>query len=153
MRVIERARADGLGEEPLWSARENALYWVDILGRRLNRYALYDESVSEWEMPEPIGWVIERAKAPGFIAGFSSGFAALTLDPLAIAPISDPEPERPGNRMNDAKADAAGRIWAGTMSMADGVDEPAAGARFEVDPGVRGLAPHRLMDKTMGEQR
>jgi sugar lactone lactonase YvrE len=66
-------------------------------------------------MPEPIGWVIEREAAPGFIAGLGSGFVELALDPVRIALIAAPEPDRPGNRMNDAKADSAGRIWAGTM--------------------------------------
>ena len=28
--------------------------------------------------------------------------------------VSDPEPERPAHRLNDAKADAYGRIWAGS---------------------------------------
>jgi len=72
-------------------------------------------------MPERIGWLIERDR-PGFIAGLQSGFAELTLDPFSITPIVDPEPDLPGNRMNDAKTDARGRIWAGTMD-ADEVAE------------------------------
>lgn len=134
IRVIERPRADRLGEGPLWSPRENALYWVDILGHRLNRLALADGAIEEWDMPEPIGWVIERTAAPGFIAGFRSGFAELALDPLAIKPIANPEPDRPGNRMNDAKADPAGRIWAGTMPF-DGGGE--SGAFYRLDPDRR----------------
>ena len=116
VRIIEGSGRSLLGEGPLWSARENALYWVDILGQRLHRLSLADDRITGWEMPEPIGWVIERRSAPGFIAGFASGFAEVMLDPLAIRPIGDPEPELPGNRMNDAKADPAGRIWAGTMA-------------------------------------
>lgn len=131
VRVIARDRRDTLGEGPSWSARENAVYWVDILGRRLSRLSIDDDSVCEWEMPEPIGWVIERENAPGFIAGFQSGFAELTLDPVAITPIADPEPDKPDNRMNDAKADAAGRIWAGTMPF--DCDKPS-GALYRLDP-------------------
>jgi sugar lactone lactonase YvrE len=81
-------------------------------------------------MPEMIGWVIERREAPGFIAGFRSGFAELTLDPLTITPIVDPEPDRPDNRLNDAKADARGRIWAGTMPVT--ADKPT-GALYRLD--------------------
>lgn len=130
-RLIEGSGRARVGEGPLWSERENALYWVDILGQRLSRLALGDETVACWDMPEPIGWVIERENAPGFIAGFASGFAELMLDPFAIRPIVDPEPGLPGNRMNDAKADAQGRIWAGTMAMNADSD---SGGFYRLDP-------------------
>ena len=131
VRVIEGSGRSLLGEGPLWSERDNAVYWVDILGRKLRRLSLADESVASWDMPEPIGWVLERRSKPGFIAGFASGFAELTLDPVSIVPIGDPEPDLPGNRMNDAKADRAGRIWAGTMA-AD--CEGMAGSFYRLDP-------------------
>lgn len=104
-----------LGEGPLWSARDDAVYWVDILGQKLHRLSLADASVRSWDMPAKIGWVIERRDAPGFIAGLQTGFHALTLEPFACRPLADPEPHLPDNRMNDAKTDHLGRIWAGTM--------------------------------------
>lgn len=104
-----------LGEGPLWSAREQVVYWVDILAANLHRWSLADRSVDTWTLPEMTGWVIERRDRPGFIAGLQSGFHALILDPFECRPIVDPEPQHPGNRMNDAKADDRGRIWAGTM--------------------------------------
>lgn len=116
VRIIEDGGRSRLGEGPLWSARENAVYWVDIIGQRLNRLSLTDGAIARWDMPEPIGWVIERTAEPGFIAGFARGFAELTLEPFAIRKIGDPEPHLPANRMNDAKADPLGRIWAGTMA-------------------------------------
>lgn len=104
-----------LGEGPIWSARDHAIYWVDILAPALHRYSLVDQKVDTWRMPEKIAWVIERRDRPGFIAGFQSGFYELTLDPITRRHIVDPEPHYPGNRMNDAKVDHFGRIWAGTM--------------------------------------
>ena len=123
-----------LGEGSLWSAREGAVFWVDILGHRLHRLALDGGGVTSWDMPEPIGWVIERRDAPGFIAGFMSGFAELDLAPFAIRPILNPEPDRPDNRMNDAKADCAGRIWAGTMPFSC---EGKTGALYRMDADRR----------------
>ena len=117
-RMIPRDVADRLGEGTLWSARDNAVYWVDILAPALNRLSLADGAVTRIAMPEPLGWVAER-KAGGFIGGFQSGFAEIYLDPLTITPIGDPEPHCPGNRMNDGKADAQGHIWCGTMDMAE----------------------------------
>lgn len=114
-RVVERPGRDMLGEGPTWSARDDALYWVDIKAPRVNRLSLADGTVRTWDMPEPIGWLVERRDAPGFIAGFKSGFARILLDPLTIEIFGDPEPDLPNTRLNDAKADASGRIWAGTM--------------------------------------
>lgn len=114
-RIIERPLRDQLGEGLWWSARENAVYWVDILAPALHRLSLADESVSTWPMPEKIGWVAERRDRPGFIAGMQSGFCELTLDPLVCRPLVNPEPHYPNNRMNDAMVDHLGRIWAGTM--------------------------------------
>lgn len=130
-RVIEAAGRCRLGEGPLWSPRENSLYWVDILGQAVHRLNLHDESVTSWPMPEKIGWIIERAHGTGFVAGFQSGYALLTLDPHSIRFIARPEPHLPNNRMNDAKADALGRIWAGTMDV--DADKPS-GALYRLDP-------------------
>ncbi|MDO7840762.1 SMP-30/gluconolactonase/LRE family protein [Sphingomonas immobilis] len=132
-RAIPRERRDVLGEGLLWSARENAVYWTDILGRRVNRLRLADGRVDSWEVPGTIGWVIERADAPGFVAGLDRRVVALTLDPLTIETIADPD--RDGNRMNDAKADAAGRIWFGTMAL-DGARPSGAFYRLDRDGGV-----------------
>jgi D-xylonolactonase len=130
-RVIERAEHDMLGEGLWWSARENAVYWTDILSHAVNRYSLADGRVKRWTLPERIGWVIERRSKPGFIAGFQSGFAELELEPLAIRPIVDPEPQLPGNRLNDAKADRLGHIWAGTM---DAAIEETTGSLYRLQP-------------------
>lgn len=131
IRIIEGSGRSLLGEGPLWSTRDNAVYWVDIIGQKLRRLSLADDEISSWDMPQPIGWAIERQFDPGFIAGLSSGFAELTLEPLRIIAIGNPEPELPGNRMNDAKADPMGRIWAGTMA-AD--CQGMAGSLYRLDP-------------------
>ncbi len=131
VRIVARDRVDRLGEGPLWSARDNALYWVDILGQRLNRLTLADSAVTSWAMPDMIGWVIERRDRPGFIAGLRRGVAALTLDPLAIAMRVAVEPDLPQNRLNDAKADGQGRIFFGTMPVA--IDGPS-GNLWRHDP-------------------
>jgi sugar lactone lactonase YvrE len=117
-RVVAREHRDELGEGLLWSARHNAIFWVDILSHLLYRYSLSDGAVQRWTLPERIGWVVERRNKPGFIAGLQSGFHELDLEPFALRAIVDPEPQYPGNRLNDAKADRHGRIWAGTMDAA-----------------------------------
>ncbi|MEO8465745.1 MAG: SMP-30/gluconolactonase/LRE family protein [Gammaproteobacteria bacterium] len=119
-----------LGEGPLWVSRENAVYWVDIKGRALHRLALNDSAHTSWSMPEMLGWVVERRGQPGFIAGFKTGFARLSLDPLRIELMCAPEPHVPDSRLNDAAVDRAGRIWAGTM---DDRERAATGCLYCLD--------------------
>jgi D-xylonolactonase len=127
--VVPRDTRDELGEGLCWSARDQALYWVDILGPALNRLSFTDGGVERWAMPEPLGWVAGRTRG-GLIGGFQGGFAEIDLEPLAIRHLADPEPHHPGNRMNDGKADAQGRIWCGTMDMAEQAD---SGALYRLD--------------------
>ncbi|GAA0736362.1 SMP-30/gluconolactonase/LRE family protein [Sphingomonas japonica] len=131
IRIVDTAGVrDQLGEGLLWSARDGVLYWTDIIGKALNRLSLASGTVDRIAMPEMIGWVIERDSG-GLIAGMQTGFHAVTLDPLAIVPMLDPEPDLPENRLNDAKADAEGRIYAGTMPLS--CDVPS-GALYRLDP-------------------
>lgn len=130
--IVERdGFRDQLGEGLYWSQQEGALYWTDILAPALNRLSLATGQVDRWEMPETIGWIVEREHAPGFIAGFRSGFCELELDPVTVTPFATPEPHPAANRLNDAKADRWGRIWAGSMPM--GADQPS-GHLFRLDP-------------------
>lgn len=122
-----------LGEGPVYDARDDAVYFVDIKAPRLHRLSLRDGGRASWDMPEPTGWVLPRARKPGFIAGCKSGFAELTLDPFEITKIGAPEPERETNRLNDAKVDPYGRIWAGSM---DDVEKQASGALYRLDPSL-----------------
>lgn len=117
-RKIEREVRDSLGEGTLWSARDKAIYWVDIHAPALNRLSLTDGGIARWDMPEPLGWVVEDRHG-ALIGGFQGGFGRISLDPLDIAHIHDPEPHLTGNRMNDGKADRMGAIWCGTMDMAE----------------------------------
>jgi sugar lactone lactonase YvrE len=132
-RVIDRATRDLLGEGPVWSVRRGALFWVDILAPALRSLALDSGVVTSWDMPEKIGWAIERAGDDEFIIGLKSGFARLNIETLQIERIGHPEPDRPDNRLNDAKVDRAGRIWAGTM---DDREIAASGALYRLDPNL-----------------
>jgi len=115
--LVWDAKAE-LGEGPIWSTRDQAVYWVDIKGRMLHRYRLGGGKQS-WQMPENIAWICERGGEGGFIAGFDRTISELRLDPLVITARVTPEPDIDGNRLNDAKADHLGRIWFGTMQDAE----------------------------------
>jgi len=129
VRVACEARAV-LGEGPVYVAHEDAVYWVDIKGKAIHRLGLADDIHRIWPVPEMLGWIIPRRNAPGFIAGFKSGFARLFLDPLRIEPIGVPESHLPDNRLNDAAVDRSGCIWAGSM---DDREREATGALYRLN--------------------
>ena len=121
-----------LGEGVLWSARDDAVYWVDILGNCIHRLSLATGARTTWNTPENIGWIIERREMPGFIVGLKSGFAECTLEPLTFRSLGPLEPDLPDNRMNDATADPTGRIWAGTMDKASSAAS-SSGSLYRLD--------------------
>lgn len=113
------ARSPGgaiLGEGPMWSARDNTLYWVDIRGKKLNALRLADNSAQSWDMPDLIDWIVLR-QSGGFLVGILRTVCALTLDPFKLTPLFEIEADKTDNRLNDAKVDAKGRLWTGTMHM------------------------------------
>lgn len=136
VRVIERQGRDQLGEGPTWSARENALFWVDILGRRVHRMSLDGDRVDSFDQPDYAAWIIEREHG-GFIAGIGLDIVRLDLADNKREIIGSVDKGVPGNRLNDAKADVQGRIWAGTMPVT--ADRPS-GAFYRID--TDGLIAH-----------
>ena len=125
-----------LGEGLLWSRREQALYWVDILSCRLHRFNPVSARQIHWTFDEEISAIAERVGTPGLIVTMRRGFAL--FDPAAPGSgpqyLHQPEPTLPGNRFNDGKCDASGRFWAGTM---DFDCEAPTGALYRYDPDGR----------------
>lgn len=105
-----------LSEGPVYSTRDNALYWVNITEKEFHRHCFKDGSHKMWTLPQMPGWVIERAKG-GFICGLVDGIYLLDLEPLKLELVAKPESHRNDTRWNDAKVDAKGRIYTGTMHM------------------------------------
>ncbi|MCW5658528.1 MAG: SMP-30/gluconolactonase/LRE family protein [Burkholderiaceae bacterium] len=117
VRCIWPAEAQ-LGEGTLWSVREQALYWVDILGKRLHRCRADGSERASWSFDEEISALAERASGPGLIVTLRRGFAR--FDPARGTPpayLHQPAQEPGANRFNDGKCDARGRFWGGTMDF------------------------------------
>jgi len=121
-----------LGEGTCWSERAQALWWVDILERRLYRYRPADDGRASWSFDEEISAVAERAQGLGLIVTLRRGYALFDPEATGDAPryLHRPEAEPPGNRFNDGKCDAFGRFWGGTMDFAC---EARTGALYRYD--------------------
>ena len=85
-----------------------------------------------WPLPERLGSVALRANG-GLIGAFASGFKWIDPDTLAVTPVVDPEPDKPGNRFNDGKCDRRGRLFAGTM---DNEEVACTGTLYRLDPDL-----------------
>jgi sugar lactone lactonase YvrE len=133
---VFHAAGNLIGESPVWSAREQALYWVEVEGRAVFRRGWNDADVQSWSMPEPTGCIGLRARG-GLVAAMRTGFVRLDTATGAIIPIVDPEADRPENRFNDGKVDRRGRFWAGTKNIANTPQPTGAIYRLEAD----GTAP------------
>ena len=117
-----------LGEGPVWVEAEQAVYWLDIKGRKIFR--LKDNELEIWDTPCRVGSIAPKASG-GFIAGTDAGLANVDLSSGRFDMFDNPEPDRPGNRFNDGKVDRRGRFWAGSM---DDAQERASGALYRIDP-------------------
>ena len=130
--ISEPVSVWGLGapllEGPIWVAREQALWFVDIKGHKVHRYDPASGEKSSWDAPDQVGFVAP-IEGGGFVAGLKTGLAR--FDPVAgsFAHMVDPEPALPGNRLNDATIDSAGRLWFGTM---DDGETQASGAIYRL---------------------
>lgn len=124
-----------LGEGPLWSARQQALYWVDILNHRLHRYAPdQQQQQRSWQFDQEISAVAERADHAGLIVTLRHGFAFFDPETGALTPLAAPEADLPGNRFNDGKCDRRGRFWAGTMDFSG---KQATGSLYRLSSDLR----------------
>jgi len=108
-----------LGEGPIWVARDAALWFVDIKAPCVYRFRPKDSALDCWDAPEHIGWVIP-AEDGCFLAGMASGLHRFTPhDDGSFELHAEVETDRPGNRLNDAAVDPAGRVWFGSMDNAE----------------------------------
>jgi sugar lactone lactonase YvrE len=105
---------DTVGESPVWSAREQSLYWVDILAPAIHCWHPASGTQRLWKMPVSIGSIGLRASG-GLIAALRTGFHLFDTSNGRITPLIHPEPDRPFNRFNDGKSAPDGSFWAGTM--------------------------------------
>ena len=113
VRLALDARA-ALAECPLWSEREQKLYWVDISGRSIDRFDPATGQNEHWPMPCEPG-CIALAASGGLVAALRDGFYRFYPVDGRLEKIADAPYDTTAMRFNDGRCDAAGRFWAGAM--------------------------------------
>lgn len=104
-----------LGEGPSWDDRTNTLYFLDLIGNRIYYYDIAKDTLDFMDVGQNTGCAIPCEKG-GLIAGLQNGVYYIDPHQKKMELLVQPERGISGNRFNDGKCDAAGRLWAGTMS-------------------------------------
>jgi sugar lactone lactonase YvrE len=105
-----------LGEGPVWDASNNAIIWVDIMEGTIHQFSFANENLKSFSIGELIGCVA-LCNNDDLIFASRSGFGLLDRINGYKKLLHHPESHITTNRFNDGKCDAAGRFWAGTMSI------------------------------------
>ena len=108
------ASAALLGESPFWHPRENALYYVDIPGRRLQCFEPRSGELRHWDFDTEVASLAPRLNGTLLLA-LRNGLWA--FDPVSgeRERIAEPPYDAATERFNDGKCDPQGRFWVGTI--------------------------------------
>lgn len=122
-----------VGEGPVFDQRTGRLCWVDITEGWIHESDLAAGRTESVHLDTIVGAVAPRESEPGFAVAVSDGFGFVVGSDLTI---SDPVLADPHRRMNDAKCDSAGRLWAGSTHLEF---VPGAGALHRWDGSSRSV--------------
>lgn len=130
-----------LGESPFWHGAEARLYWVDIEGRRIHRTDPATGIDEVMQMDEQVGCIAPRAQG-GLVAALENGCALIDhwgAAPRAFGPavLAD----KPEQRFNDGRVDAAGRLWVGSLTS-DKANPAATLYRLDPDGALTEIFGH-----------
>jgi len=113
-----------LGECPVWSVAEQALYWVDINAPALHRFDPATGDDTAMAMPESIGCFALRSQG-GFVVALRGGIWLAGPDGTLERKIADAPYDPAHHRFNDGRCDPQGRFWAGSMNEQRDADSAA----------------------------
>src|SRR5512143_3389758 len=95
-----------LGEGPVWDAKSQTLYWIDVLEKRI-----YAGPKLFLQLEDFVGCLAPR-KDGGLVIAQRFGFWAFDPDTNKLLTLASPKGEPSNNRFNDGKCDPRGRFVA-----------------------------------------
>jgi sugar lactone lactonase YvrE len=103
-----------LGESPVWDARDNRLYWVDIPAGQVHSLELASKRKRQWQFEGPVGsmGLTESGKLI-----FAVGGSVHLFDPVreSLSLLAILEKDYPKLRLNDGKVGPDQAFWVGSM--------------------------------------
>jgi sugar lactone lactonase YvrE len=90
------------------------VWFVDIKRKQIHRFDAESNQGRSWNAPSEPGFVLP-VRGGGFVAGLKNGLHRFDPRSGEFTLIATVEPAHLDNRLNDAYADASGRLWFGSM--------------------------------------
>jgi len=118
-----------LGEGPVWSHADKAVYFVDIKRKQVHRYATETHETMTWPAPSEPCFIVPTSDG-GFVCGLRKGLYRFDPRTGVFDKIKDVERDQPINRLNDGFVDSQGYLWFGSM---DDQEDAPTGALYRVD--------------------
>ncbi len=122
---------NALGEGAIWNHKSQTFWWVDIEGQLLQVFNPQDNGTQVYNLGERIGTVVPSHDGHAIIA-LQSGVYKFNLATKERNLIVAPETDTDNIRLNDGKCDPAGRLWVGSMHLAQ-LQDKAALFRIDTD--------------------
>ncbi len=120
-----------VGEGPVWDVVQQAMYYIDILGKQVFRWNPASGDLKSWDVPDIIGSMALREQG-GAVLALGSGVHTLDFDTGAVEPLALLDPPQPDVQLADGKVDRRGRFVFGTSHRK--MLEPAGGL-YSLDRG------------------
>jgi len=103
-----------LGEGPMWHARTETLYFVDIKNRRIFGCSADGQRRKSWSAPQQPGFIIPTA-GDDLVCALEDGLYRFSTLDGRFTLIRNVEQDLPTNRFNDGYVDREGGLWFGSM--------------------------------------
>lgn len=123
---------DFVGDNPLWNARRQRLYWVDVLAPALRWWDPATRAAGRLDLTQ-ITAGLAFDESDRIMALGEKGLCLLDETHGSLTTLLNPEADREDNRFNIASVDGAGRLWAGTMAVNH---EVGKGSLYSLEPGL-----------------
>jgi len=106
-----------LGEGLHWDSSKQSLWGVDIHGQTVWRWDLKSGNVERHHLEQRVGWVLPiDGDSIKVMLGLQGGVFCADPDDMSFGKwLQRPFMSVPSMRLNDAKADATGAIWCGSL--------------------------------------
>ena len=121
-----------LGEGPVYDDRRNALWYCDIVGKRIHCCDLHSGETRSWTMPSEVG-SLGLADSGRLVVALRDEVGMFDPEDGSYDWLAHIEADRPETRLNDGKVGPDGAFWVGTMDDREQPVKEPIGSLYRID--------------------